>query len=288
MPYSATVFSVFIASPSDVIKERELVRQIINDWNVINARHHGVILQPIGWESDTYPALGLGPQEQINKQLLTAADLLIGIFWTRIGTPTKDYESGSVEEIKRHFEAHKPVMLYFSNRPVTPDSIDQYQYKKLQEFRKWCNENGLVETFTTESEFTQKFNRQLSLRVNSDTFFSSHLDQSLPDDEDPLQSTEHSIYQRLNDNAKMLLKEAAQDPNGSILKIYSLGGLTVQTNHKNFGSEKQDPKIEAEIEEALSDLEIEGLIQATNLKHEVFRVTAQGYRVAEHISQSPT
>ena len=43
------------------------------------------------------PQMGDRPQELINKQLVGHCDLLIGSFWTRLGTPTGRAESGTAE-----------------------------------------------------------------------------------------------------------------------------------------------------------------------------------------------
>jgi hypothetical protein len=50
--------------------------------------------------------------------------LLVGIFWTRIGSPTGEADSGTLEEIERVGNAKKPIMLYFSKVPIEPDKID--------------------------------------------------------------------------------------------------------------------------------------------------------------------
>jgi hypothetical protein len=49
----------------------------------------------------------------INRQVLADCDLLVAIFWTRIGSPTGSALSGTVEEIEKHLKAEKPAMLYF-------------------------------------------------------------------------------------------------------------------------------------------------------------------------------
>ena len=90
MSYSATIFQIMIASPSDVNKERQIAREVINDWNLKNTEDKKIVLLPIGWETHSAPVLGDRPQEIINKQILDKCDILIGIFWTRIGTPTGD------------------------------------------------------------------------------------------------------------------------------------------------------------------------------------------------------
>jgi len=59
--------------------------------------------------------MGDRPQAILNKQLGEISNILIGIFWTRLGTHTGQAESGTVEEIEEFMKAGKPVLLYFSN-----------------------------------------------------------------------------------------------------------------------------------------------------------------------------
>nr|WP_321364388.1 hypothetical protein [uncultured Celeribacter sp.] len=89
---------------------------------------------PLMWENSVAPELGGRAQGIINKSVLEKADLVVGVFWTRIGTPTGEHESGTVEEIKEHHKAGRPVSVYFCRRPVEPDSVEPEQYKK----RKRC------------------------------------------------------------------------------------------------------------------------------------------------------
>jgi hypothetical protein len=77
------------------------------------------MLLAVGWETDVAPEMGAPAQSIIDRQILNDADLLVGIFWTRIGTPTASYASGAVEEIEEHLKAGRPAMLYFSAAPTT-------------------------------------------------------------------------------------------------------------------------------------------------------------------------
>ncbi|MBH5370953.1 hypothetical protein [Bradyrhizobium glycinis] len=72
----------------------------------------------------------------INDRVLKDWDLLVGIFWTRLSTPTGTSASGSVEEIEKHIAAGKPATAYISNTPVALNSIDLAQYE-AKKFRKW-------------------------------------------------------------------------------------------------------------------------------------------------------
>ncbi|MHB9007003.1 MAG: hypothetical protein ACYDC1_08725, partial [Limisphaerales bacterium] len=162
-----------IASPSDVTTERELIRRILADWNVMHSLSRSLVLLPVGWDSHSAPDLSGRPQAIINKQVLKDCDLLVGVFWTRIGTSTGDYASGTIEEIEEHIAAEKPVMLYFSSKPVDLNLVDLEQYKQLKHFTNKFKGRGLVETFANETEFKEKFNRQLTMRLNEDAFRAS-------------------------------------------------------------------------------------------------------------------
>ena len=138
MSYKSTVFKVMIASPSDVCAERTIIREVLAEWNAVHSEMRQVVLLPVGWETHSSPEMGDRPQAIINKQILKNCDLLVGVFWTRIGTATEDYPSGTVEEIEEHIKAGKPVMLYFSSAPVLPDSVEADQYAELKRFKvRW-------------------------------------------------------------------------------------------------------------------------------------------------------
>jgi hypothetical protein len=95
--------------------------------------------------------MGNRAQEIINKRLLRARDLLVTIFWTRIGTPTSVPKSGTTEEIEEHLHAGKPAMLFFSATSVKPDAVDEMQYQALREFKASICQGGLVEEYDAAS-----------------------------------------------------------------------------------------------------------------------------------------
>jgi len=100
--YNATVFNVLIASPGDVQVERNVVREVIHEWNAIHSRHREMVFQPIGWETHSHPSMSGRGQAVLNEQIVRHADMLVAIFWTRIGTPTGEAPGGSIEELDRH------------------------------------------------------------------------------------------------------------------------------------------------------------------------------------------
>ena len=164
--FTANCYNIMIASPGDVDEERRICREIIYDWNSIHSKKYRIILNPIGWEINSFPETGQHPQEVLKKQLLNEADILVGLFWNRLGTSTKEYASGTIEEITKHVDSGKPALLYFSNVEIRPDKIDMEQYKKLVEYKQAIKHASLYKEYSNISEFKDLFSKDLQLIVN--------------------------------------------------------------------------------------------------------------------------
>jgi hypothetical protein len=152
MVFQANVLKVMIASPGDVAIEPDIVTEELYRWNSANAVSRELLLQPIRWETHSSPQMGAHPQQILNEHLLLDADIVVGIFGTRIGTATPDFVSGSVEEIKRHVTANKLAMLYFSHVPVDPNSINREQWELLQKFKEECKSGGLYAEYDNHEQ----------------------------------------------------------------------------------------------------------------------------------------
>jgi hypothetical protein len=125
------------------VHERRLVPDVIRGWNAAHSLALGAILEPVLWETHAIPALGDRPQGIINTQLVQHCDILIGTFWTRLGTSTGKAESGTAEEIEQFRASGKRVLLYFSSAPVVPKSLDQNQYGALMSYKEKLGSEGL-------------------------------------------------------------------------------------------------------------------------------------------------
>ncbi|HEV2292262.1 MAG TPA: hypothetical protein VGR35_00305 [Tepidisphaeraceae bacterium] len=165
MGFPCHAFSVVIASPSDLADERVAAREAIHDWNDLHAEAEAVALLPLMCETHGTPQSGDRPQAILNKQIVDKADLLIGMFWTKIGTNTGVAESGTVEELNRIVAAGKTAMLYFSKRPIDPNKIDLKQMKKLKAFKDETYQKALVGGFTSPDELRQTLLRDLTRQV---------------------------------------------------------------------------------------------------------------------------
>lgn len=162
MSYDARVLRIVIASPSDVRTEREIIARTILQWNDDHSINENTVLLPVRWETHSAPEFGRHPQDVLNEQLIDSCDILIGVFWTRLGTPTNQHTSGTVEEIERFHQAGKPVMLYFSNAKQSPAEIDLDQLRALREFRKSVEPKALIEEFSDQVELRDKIVKHIA------------------------------------------------------------------------------------------------------------------------------
>jgi hypothetical protein len=278
--YTATTFNVMIASPGDVASERAIVRDVVYEWNAVHSNSRKLVLLPIGWETHSSPEMGAPAQAIINQQILDKCDLLVGVFWTRIGTPTERHLSGTVEEIEKHISAGKPVMLYFSSQPVALDTVDIDQIQRLKKFKESCQPRGLYESYDSHGDFKDKFYRQLQLKLNEHPFFQLG--------GDGVQEVSELVESRtqlpqLSQEARVLLKEASQDISGTIIHAKYIGGTAIQTNGKNLIPSNERREV-AKWEEALSQLRSQELVVGLGHKGEVYEITNLGYQVADMIA----
>ena len=155
---------MLIASPGDTVNERQVIRGAIHDWNGVHGEQ-GVMLLPLMWERDATPEMGDRPQGVINRQLVDPADMLIGVFWTRLGTPTSEADSGTVEEVERCIVMGKPVLLYFSSKPVHLDSVNPDEYARLKSALQEFESGGLVGRFESEEELHRNVTAALTTTI---------------------------------------------------------------------------------------------------------------------------
>lgn len=155
MGYTAHVLRAMIASPGDITEARDAVEAAIHGWNIANAQNKLIILQPWRWESAAVPILGGHPQELINAQGVDDSDIVFALFGSRLGSPTPDAVSGTVEEIERAVEQGKPVHLYFSTAPL-PNDVDTAQLDGLRAFKKEIQSRGLFGEFSSPSELNHE------------------------------------------------------------------------------------------------------------------------------------
>ena len=306
MSYDARVFNVMIASPSDVALEREIVREVIYDWNAVHSEEKSMVLLPVRWESHTSPEMGDRAQAIINRQTVDKCDLLVGIFGTRLGTDTGKYPSGTIEEIEDHIKSGRPAMVYFSNQLGDSGNFEAEQYTELMKWKEYYRSRGLCESYDNDTDFKDKFFRQLQIKVNQHEIFQFQ-DERI--DSDFRREESESNIPQLSDTAKILLKEASQSDTGSILHCgsidvptFRINGQAVPLYHESIDGDailindkniipNQRPRVVAEWIAALQELVETSLLgtdsRAYNQRSGTsYRVTLRGYQVADMIEDT--
>jgi hypothetical protein len=133
------VLQVFIASPSDLVEERQEIKKVADSLNATFGKEVGCHIQLLGWE-DRLPCYGR-PQAKINEDV-DKADLFFGFLYRRWGSDpgNHQYTSGFEEEYYRALERRgqsglPEICLFFKNvdKETAEDPGDQL--RKVQEFR---------------------------------------------------------------------------------------------------------------------------------------------------------
>lgn len=174
MSDQVTRVKIFVASPSDTGAERDLLEGVVAELNRGVARASGIVLELIRWETHVRPGIGTDAQDVINRQV-PEGDVLIALFWKRLGTPTPRAASGSVEEleaaIKRWHRSHdNEILVYFNQLPYNPEPADLEQIQRLFAFRKQIEELGvLVWTYEGSADFEMKVREHLTGVVAAST-----------------------------------------------------------------------------------------------------------------------
>lgn len=142
-----TPIKVFLASPSDVAGERESLHQAVREINSAFEKF-GTHVTLLSWENSVRPGIGDYPQQVINAQIGDDYNVFVGVFWSRLGTPTPVAASGTLEEFWRAYNRKAAgerveVWLYFKTTPL-PYDHDQNQFRSLRDFRDQLPEEGVL------------------------------------------------------------------------------------------------------------------------------------------------
>lgn len=170
MAESVKILRVVVASPTDVNAERDRVLSVVEDLNKGVAADRRLRLEVIRWETDSYPGFHLeGPQGLIDPILrIEDSDIVIGIFWKRFGTPSKEGTTGTEHEIRNSYGAwlkykRPQVMVYFNQKSSTPQSQEEAaQWGEVLKFRKDFPEEGLWWPYNGTAQFERLLRTHLT------------------------------------------------------------------------------------------------------------------------------
>lgn len=166
MPQEVTKIRLFVASPGDVLAEREMLAGVVDELNYTTGQKLGFVVELVRWETHCRPGMGR-PQGVINEQI-GPYDIFLGVMWNRFGTPTGEADSGTEEEfnlaLKGWEGSGRPrILFYFCQAPYsfrTQDELDQRG--KVLKFQNSLREKGLVWEYKSKETFADTVRPQLS------------------------------------------------------------------------------------------------------------------------------
>lgn len=142
-------YGVFIASPGDVAAERDVVESAIEEWNNLNSVKCGAEMETLRWDKghNVLPNIEADGQETINREILSRADVLISIFWSKVGA------GGTMTEL-RTFK--KTKLAYFCTRDVPRNLLDADQIRAVMDLEKeWKGNGAFIQSFNEAEELRE-------------------------------------------------------------------------------------------------------------------------------------
>lgn len=132
----------------------------------------------------------------------------------------------------------------------------------------------------TRAELTAAREQELIERAKRDESISQISDETKKKElEEEIGKLRKDRDTKLSDKAKELLKAAASDKKGSIMKPQTLGEQSIQAGSKAFG--KGAKREYAAYDSALRELIAYGYVQAVGHKGEMFELTHEGWELAD-------
>ena len=166
MKHSVNMYDLLLSCPGDAYEEcYPAVKRAIDAVNSDPQLNQSITISLKHWLMSSYPQSGGSAQEMINSQIVDTADLAIAVFWTRFGTPTDKYDSGTEEEIDSFIKSNKQVFLYFLDKPVPPSLTDKPEYaidrRKIIDFQN--RYKGSYYVVKNEEELQRKIEDHLRM-----------------------------------------------------------------------------------------------------------------------------
>lgn len=177
---------------------------------------------------------------------------------------------------REHLAAGKPAIIYFSDAPVVPSSVDLKQYEAVKQFKAELASTGLLGSFQNPIDFRMKFAVHLAKTI---------IEKFNPNGIAPIPEVagrhEHALP-NLSPEAKELIVAMSKSTHGELMKLGTMGGTIISANRKNYTA-GADARTTAKWSAAVEQLEEEGLIEDRAGKGEVFFINNRGYEVADEL-----
>lgn len=165
---NAKIYVILISCPSDVQKEIQSIKEVIEEINQQTIARNRICFQVKHWSRDVDTEIGQEAQQYINENLVDDCDILVSIFKTRFGSPTKNAASGTEEEINKFVVAKKKCFLYFARKSDDIDlvSLDLDQMQKVRSFRGSISDKSLYRLYDSLQNLKEVFKSDFNVYLN--------------------------------------------------------------------------------------------------------------------------
>ncbi|MEG4301749.1 hypothetical protein [Microcoleus sp. D3_18a_C4] len=169
------LLKIFLASPGDVVRERNYVIEVIDEINRTIAPSKGVRLEVVRSEENVFPGYNPeGGQAVLNAQIANMEKyaLFVGIMWNRVGTPTPRADSGTIEEFERAVEAleskgQPQIWFYFRLSPASLNTKGEWEQRgNVLDFKNRIQPRALICDYKNSSNFRDQFRNHITLWLN--------------------------------------------------------------------------------------------------------------------------
>ncbi len=275
-------YQVFISSTyTDLIDEKKCVFDAIWELNHI----------PAGMENFS---AGDEKQWEVIKKVINESDYYILILGFKYGSTTSEGISFTQKEYEYALEIKKPILSFFSEDEGKNDIG-----KEIEKFRETVLKNDKMAKFwNSKDELATKVVTSLTNQIKTkpgigwvrgDQINSESLDSKNKKDlEKPLEDVTNLLENQskitLSEEANSLLFEASQDQTGTIIKIMTGLGLSIQTHGLSFVKDNS-PRTVAKWSKIIENLVNYNFIEEQGRKGEVFKITHSGYEYCDRINK---
>ena len=110
--------------------------------------------------------------------------MIIGLFWYRLGTPTPNFPSGTVEEIEAAVTKQKEgndvnVKLYYKTKPVPKNKINDSQLEAVNAWKEHWSKRGVYYwSFKDTSSISRLIIEHLGLYVERTYFLNQNINEA--------------------------------------------------------------------------------------------------------------
>jgi hypothetical protein len=174
---------IFLASPGDVLQERQAVRDLMQRLERAPLLRGRFTIEVVSWDDPEAPApmlATLTPQQAVSRALPKPSDcdFTLVILWSRMGTPLEErkwdgspYLSGTEWEFEDARRAGKPILLYRRTALPPPDGVsadaDQQRHNVEQFFAQFTAPSGALRGSVTTFNSVEEFSGRLRTDIES-------------------------------------------------------------------------------------------------------------------------